>query len=234
MDNYFNYFTEVEEHFIRRRQKHLLVPPLDWCLIELWKNSGIPIHVVIRGIDRSFETARSRKTSPRSLSYCHPAVTQAFEEHQRAMVGSGEEESGPDDFQGRGVDSARVLEHVEHLVAALRERPEEFDAPLSLLSSLRQEISARDQLDGQQVDRDLNHVGVLVAEVLRDGMDRKRLQSLRSEVRKEMKIYKRHLSRELFRRMEENCLHRKLREAAKIPEFGLLALQVGETSQVWP
>ena len=234
MDNYFNYFTEVEEHFIRRRQRHLLVPPLDWCLIELWKNSGIPIHVVIRGIDRSFETARSRKTSPRSLSYCHPAVTQAFEEHQRAMVGSGEEESGPDDFQGRGVDSARVLEHVEHLVAALRERPEEFDAPLSLLSSLRQEISARDQLDGQQVDRDLNHVGVLVAEVLRDGMDRKRLQSLRSEVRKEMKIYKRHLSRELFRRMEENCLHRKLREAAKIPEFGLLALQVGETSQVWP
>ena len=234
MDNYFNYFTEVEEHFIRRRQKHLLVPPLDWCLIELWKNSGIPIHVVIRGIDRSFETARSRKTSPRSLSYCHPAVTQAFEEHQRAMVGSGEEESGPDDFQGRGVDSARVLEHVEHLMAALRERPEEFDAPLSLLSSLRQEISARDQLDGQQVDRDLNHVGVLVAEVLRDGMDRKRLQSLRSEVRKEMKIYKRHLSRELFRRMEENCLHRKLREAAKIPEFGLLALQVGETSQVWP
>jgi hypothetical protein len=234
LDNYFNYFTEVEEHFIRRRQKHLLVPPLDWCLIELWKNSGIPIHVVIRGIDRSFETARSRKTSPRSLSYCHPAVTQAFEEHQRAMLGSGEEESGPDDFQGRGVDSARVLEHVEHLVAALRERPEEFDAPLSLLSSLRQEISARDQLDGQQVDRDLNHVGVLVAEVLRDGMDRKRLQSLRSEVRKEMKIYKRHLSRELFRRMEENCLHRKLREAAKIPEFGLLALQVGETSQVWP
>ncbi len=234
MDNYFNYFTEVEEHFIRRRQKHLLVPPLDWCLIELWKNSGIPIHVVIRGIDRSFETARSRKTSPRSLSYCHPAVTQAFEEHQRAMVGSGEEESGSDDFQGRGVDSARVLEQVERLVAALRERPEEFDAPLSLLSSLRQEISARDQLDGQQVDRDLNHVGVLVAEVLRDGMDRKRLQSLRSEVRKEMKIYKRHLSRELFRRMEENCLHRKLREAAKIPEFGLLALQVGETSQVWP
>jgi hypothetical protein len=229
LDNYFNYFTEVEEHFIRRRQKHLLVPPLDWCLIELWKNSGIPIHVVIRGIDRSFETARSRKTSPRSLSYCHPAVTQAFEEHQRAMVGSGEEESGPDDFQGRGVDSARVLEHVEHLVAALRERPEEFDAPLSLLSSLRQEISARDQLDGQQVDRDLNHVGVLVAEVLRDGMDRKRLQSLRSEVRKEMKIYKRHLSRELFRRMEENCLHRKLRDSAKIPEFGLLALQLGGT-----
>ncbi len=229
MDNYFNYFTEVEEHFIRRRQKHLLVPPLDWCLIELWKNSGIPIHVVIRGIDRSFETARSRKTSPRSLSYCHPAVTQAFEEHQRAMVGSGEEESGPDDFQGRGVDSARVLEHLDRLTAALRERPEEFDAPLGLLSSLRQEISAREQLDGQQIDQDLNHVGVLAAEVLRDGMDRKRLRSLRSEVRKEMKIYKRHLSRELFRRMEENCLHRNLRESARIPEFGLLAMQLGET-----
>ncbi len=230
MDNYFNYFTEVEEHFIRRRQKHLLVPPLDWCLIELWKNSGIPIHVVIRGIDRSFETARLRRTSPRSLSYCHPAVTQAFEEHQRAMVGSGEEESGPDDFQGRGVRGAPVLEHVDRLTALLQGRDEDFDAPLSLLSSLRQEISARDQLDGRQIDQDLNHIGVLVAEILRDGMDRKRFRSLRSEVKKEMKIYKRHLSRELFRRMEENCLHRKLRESTNIPEFGLLALQFGETS----
>ena len=119
MDNYFNYFTEVEEHFIRRRQKNLLVPPLDWCLIELWKNNGIPIHVVIRGIDRSFETARSRRTSPRSLSYCHPAVTQAFEEYQRAMVGSGDEEGRRDDLQGRGVHGAPVLEHVDRLTACL-------------------------------------------------------------------------------------------------------------------
>lgn len=229
MDNYFNYFTEVEEHFIRRRQKHLLVPPLDWCLIELWKESGIPIHVVIRGIDRSFETARSRRTSPRSLSYCHPAVTQAFEEHQRAMVGSGEEASEPADFQGRGVDSARILEHVDRLRASLKARPEDFDGPLSLLSSLRQEVGAREQLDGRQIDQDLNHIGVLVAEVLRDEMDRKRLRSLRSEVGKEMKIYKRHLSQELFQRMKENCLHRKLRESAEIPEFGLLAMQLGET-----
>lgn len=229
MDNYFNYFTEVEEHFIRRRQKHLLVPPLDWCLIELWKESGIPIHVVIRGIDRSFETARSRRTSPRSLSYCHPAVTQAFEEHQRAMVGSGEEAGEPADFQGRGVDSARILEHVDRLSASLKARPEDFDGPLSLLSSLRQEVGAREQLDGRQIDQDLNHIGALVAEVLRDEMGRERLRSLRSEVRKEMKIYKRHLSRELYQRMQENCIHRKLRESAAIPEFGLLALQLGET-----
>ncbi|MCY3776212.1 MAG: hypothetical protein OXH11_09520 [Candidatus Aminicenantes bacterium] len=229
MDNYFNYFTEVEEHFIRRRQKHLLVPPLDWCLIELWKESGIPIHVVIRGIDRSFETARSRRTSPRSLSYCHPAVTQAFEEHQRAMVGSGEEASEPTDFQGRGVDSARILEHVDRLSASLKARPEDFDGPLSLLCSLRKEVGAREQLDGRQIDQDLNHIGVVVAEVLRDEMDRKRLRSLRSEVRKEMKIYKRHLSRELYQRMQENCIHRKLRESAAIPEFGLLAMQLGET-----
>ena len=227
MDNYFNYFTEVEEHFIRRRQKHLLVPPLDWCLIELWKDSGIPIHVVIRGIDRSFETARSRRTSPRSLSYCHPAVTQAFEEYQRAMVGSADEENEPDDLHGRGVHSAPVREHVDRLARSLRERPEDFTAPLSQLTSLRQEIGAREQLDGQQIDRDLNHIGALVAEVLRDGMDRKRMRSLRSEAKKEMKIYKRHLSPELFLRMEENCLHRKLRESAKIPEFSLLALQIG-------
>ena len=28
--NYYNYFTEIEEHFVRRRGKHLLISPMDW------------------------------------------------------------------------------------------------------------------------------------------------------------------------------------------------------------
>ncbi len=36
--NYFNYFTEIEEHFQRARGTGLfLLSPLDWALIESWK-----------------------------------------------------------------------------------------------------------------------------------------------------------------------------------------------------
>jgi hypothetical protein len=117
LKNYFNYFTEIEEHFSRQRGRHLFVSPLDWCLIELWKDSGIPLHVVLRGIDRSFEssTAKGRKP-PRSLYYCHPAVTEAFEQHQAAHVGAGEEDSGP---AASAFTKSQVRELLDELSGAL-------------------------------------------------------------------------------------------------------------------
>ena len=79
--NYFNYFTEIEEHFQRARATGLfLLSPLDWALIESWKNSGIPLEAVLKGIDDAFEKWRSRKTKRRlvnSLAYCAQAVLEA-------------------------------------------------------------------------------------------------------------------------------------------------------------
>ena len=77
--NYFNYFTEVEEHFQRARGTGLfLLSTLDWALIEQWKNSGIPLEAVLRGIDAAFEkwkTRRNRTQMVNSIAYCTQAVT---------------------------------------------------------------------------------------------------------------------------------------------------------------
>jgi len=85
--NYFNYFTEVEEHFQRVRGTGLfLLSPLDWALIEIWKDSGVPLEAVLRGIDAAFEKWRSRKSKVRminSLAYCAQAVL----EQAQAMAG---------------------------------------------------------------------------------------------------------------------------------------------------
>src|SRR6202040_2450775 len=54
--NYFNYFTEIEDAFVRRRGKHLHLSPLDWALIESWKETGIPLHVALRAIEKSFDS----------------------------------------------------------------------------------------------------------------------------------------------------------------------------------
>src|SRR4029077_1142972 len=64
--NYFNYFTEIEEHFQRARGTSLfLLSPLDWALVESWKNSGVPLEAVLRGIDAAFEKmARPQGKNP--------------------------------------------------------------------------------------------------------------------------------------------------------------------------
>ena len=75
--NYFNYFTEVEEEFVRRRGKQLLISPMDWALVESWKDAGIPLHIVLRSINESFDSYDARAQKHRkvnSIFYCQQAV----------------------------------------------------------------------------------------------------------------------------------------------------------------
>jgi hypothetical protein len=76
--NYFNYFTEIEEHFQRARGTGLfLLSPLDWALIETWKNAGVPLEAVLRGVDTAFAKWRGRKVKTQmvnSLAFCAQAV----------------------------------------------------------------------------------------------------------------------------------------------------------------
>lgn len=91
MDNYFNYFTEIEEHFQKRRGAGLLLSTLDWALIETWKDAGVPLEAVLRGIDNAFEKYEQRRSKTQrvnSLAYCSQAVLSAAEEMKEAAVGA--------------------------------------------------------------------------------------------------------------------------------------------------
>jgi hypothetical protein len=88
--NYFNYFTEIEDAFIRRRGKHLLLSPMDWALIESWKSMGVPLHVALRGVERSFDSyeAKPRRRSVKSLLYCQEEVEAQFAEWRDRQTGA--------------------------------------------------------------------------------------------------------------------------------------------------
>jgi hypothetical protein len=89
--NYFNYFTEIEEQYLRRRGGGLLLTTLDWALIETWKDAGIPLEAALRGIDAAFDSYAQRPSKTRkinSLAYCSQAVLAAAEDMKEAAVGA--------------------------------------------------------------------------------------------------------------------------------------------------
>jgi len=91
VDNYFNYFTEIEEHFQKRRGILMILSPLDWALMETWKDAGVPLEAVVRGIDASFDKwerkpRRTRKVN--SLAYCAQEVLASAEELKDSAVGA--------------------------------------------------------------------------------------------------------------------------------------------------
>src|ERR1700731_3196905 len=128
VENYFNYFTEIEEHFQRRRGGILLLSTLDWALIETWKSAGVPLEAVLRGVDDSFDKydrrpSKSKKVN--SLAYCSQAVLAAAEDMKEAAVGATKEVPGGasgDERSGRepGFEAAQIA-------AFLRENAEKLE-----------------------------------------------------------------------------------------------------------
>src|ERR1700692_339762 len=118
-ENYFNYFTEIEDHFQRARGTGLfLLSPLDWALIEAWKNAGIPLEAVLRGIDQAFDKWRSRPPRARlqmvnSLAYCAQAIAVEVQAMVDGVPAKRANSAPPFSFED-------VRAYVAHNTAALR------------------------------------------------------------------------------------------------------------------
>ena len=121
MRNYFNYFTEIEERFQQRRGAILLLSTLDWALIETWREAGIPLEAVLRGIDAAFDKYEARQKRGRmrrvnGLAWCAQAVMEASEELREASAGAAPSSGAPGET---GFEHERVAQHLEAAAGAL-------------------------------------------------------------------------------------------------------------------
>jgi hypothetical protein len=111
VENYFNYFTEIEEQFLRRRGGGLLLTTLDWALIETWKDAGIPLEAALRGIDVAFDRYDQRPWKTKkvnSLAYCAQEVLAAAEDMKEAAVGSAAADQLPAQSVGQGFEPGTI------------------------------------------------------------------------------------------------------------------------------
>jgi RNAse (barnase) inhibitor barstar len=81
--NYFNYFTEIETFYQSKRESFTLISTLDWVLIENWKEQGIPLEIVLKGIERAFSRSKRRINS---LAYCMRAVEEVLHDSKETRI----------------------------------------------------------------------------------------------------------------------------------------------------
>jgi hypothetical protein len=122
--NYFNYYTEIEDRFQQRRGALLLLSTLDWALIEMWREAGVPLEAVLRGIDAAFDKYEARQKKGRmqrinGLAWCAQAVMQAAEELREAAAGSAGSGGATQEARESGFEHERVAVHLEAAATAL-------------------------------------------------------------------------------------------------------------------
>lgn len=87
-----DYFERIERHFGLRRGGPLMLSPRDWQLLAKWQDGGLPLPVVLRGINRAFdlfEAGGPRSDRINSLSYCRQHVEEVWQEHRELQSSEG-------------------------------------------------------------------------------------------------------------------------------------------------
>ena len=218
--NYFNYFTEVEEHFQKARGTGLfLVSPLDWALIECWKEAGVPLEAVLRGIDEAFEKWRGRKSKFRSinsLAYCAQAVI----EQAQIMAGSAPP-AAP-----RSVAPPFELEELRSYLAAnaaaLRQAgSEEVAAALDRLAAEAESHYA----NLEDLERRLAALEDKMIAAARTRQTDDDLVAARREFDLQLRPYRAKMTADQISMLERQFLDRRLLESAGLPRLSLFYLR---------
>jgi hypothetical protein len=216
--NYFNYFTEIEEHFQRARGTGLfLLSPLDWALIEAWKNGGIPLEAVLRGIDVAFEKWRKRPAQARihmvnSLAYCAQAIAAEAQAMVNAVPATKKETSAPfpiDDVRAFLARNAEALRKAGQEETAASLESLDVDALYTDLEQLEQRLTA---IEEKMIAR------------LRASASEEQLFEARRALDQELKPYRSKMTADQLAMLEKKFLERRLLESAALPRLSLFYL----------
>jgi hypothetical protein len=232
VENYFNYFTEIEEHFQRRRGR-IHLSPLDWALVETWKDASIPLEAVLRGIDAAFDKYEQRPSKSQkvnSLAYCAQAVLVAAEEMKEAAVGAASPDSlssRPSGFQTSEI-TAFLRINAEQLDAAKLPGAKGISAtPLAreTANTLREIAAdleaAKTQPRLEDVERRLTVAEDKLFAILLAATPDEQIVTVRSEADRELAPYRRKMPSAQIEQLQKQYVHKRLLEKYGLPRLSL-------------
>ena len=231
MENYFNYFTEIEECFQRCRGTRTLLSPLDWALIESWKDAGLPLQAVLTGIARAFEKyhARQRKyKTVNALAFCTQEVLRAAEEAQAGEVQSVGRKDSPPPFTAEEI--VRFLSgNAQSLEAASKKAHAEGQQvladDLAALAPDLQAMAAQDPatlLTGlEELETRLTAVEAKLTASLTRAASLERMAGIQEQVERGLGPYRRKMTGPQIESLERQFRKRCLMEHYEIPRLSL-------------
>jgi hypothetical protein len=219
--NYFNYFTEVEERFQKARGTGLfLMSPLDWALVETWKNAGVPLEAALRGIDAAFEKWRTRKKrgqSVNSVAYCAQAVLAEAQAMAGVAPARGYKESAApfrledlERYLGDNAAQIRTQPGFEDVAAAVDRLASDAAALFHHLEDLEQRLTA------------LEDKMIALARSRQTEEDSLRA---RRQLDSELRAYRGKMTAPQLAMLEKQYLDRQLLESAGLPRLSLFYLR---------
>ena len=235
--NYFNYFTEIEEYFWRKRGAHLLVSPLDWAIVETWQKAGVPLEAVLRGIDSAFESyQRSRRARRplKSLAYCVDAVLDAAAQQAESAAGTGPvparaappaEPFSRDDLRAFFARNAEKLEQSALRLSATDGQLARHAAQARTgLADLGPLLDSPAALDLEDLERRVTVLEERLTAAFTAGTDEETLLAIRRELDRQLAPYRRRMTSAQLSQLERQYIQKRVFERFDLPRLSLFYL----------
>ena len=229
MQNYFNYFTEIEEHFQRRRGTILMLSTLDWALIETWKDAGVPLEAVLRGIDSAFDKYDAKPSKTRkvnSLAYCAQEVLAATEDMKEAAVGTVKESS-----TNKGFDPAEIADFLQRngkklqsakLPARTGISAQVVAQEISLsLKQIAEEVETSGPLRLEHLERKLISLEEKLFAVLLAAIPDNEVVAVRMQADRDLAPYRSKMSASQIEQLHRQYVRKRLLEKYHLPRLSL-------------
>jgi hypothetical protein len=229
VDNYFNYYTEIEEHFCKRRGTLLTVSTLDWALMTTWKEAGIPLEAVLRGIDEAFEKYERRPSKTQKingLAYCAQAVLMTAEEMKEAAVGAQPEKAS----SNQGLQHEEIASYFAANAKKLRQAQSAPAVQLVAkecavtLTDLASTLATATHIRLEDLERRLTVMEEKLLAALTMTTPENELFTLRTEADREIAPYRSKMPGVQIEQLQKQFIHKRLFEKAKIPRLSLFYL----------
>jgi len=235
--NYFNYFTEIEEYFWKKRGAHLLVSPLDWAIMEAWQKAGVPLEAALKGIDKAFESyQRSRRGAGKplkNLAYCTDAVLEAAEEQLEAAAGSvpktaratASEAFSREELKTYFAKNAAQLKRAaEKSLSKLPEMAGRLNGIAESLEASTLLLDTPGTLDLEDLERRLTILDEKIHALLMSHAAEELMLKIRREVDGQLAMYRRKMRAEQLAMVEKQYLQKRLLEEFGLPRLSLFYL----------
>jgi DNA repair ATPase RecN len=217
--NYFNYFTEVEEQFQKARGTGLfLMSPMDWALVESWKNEGVPLPAVLRGIEEAFRKGAKRRKfqNINSIAYCAQAVAKEAELMANAIVRKPEVEAP--------FTLDELIEYFEGNLKRLRELGEPYREVTMALEKLRADLAVH-YSDLEELEQRLTALEEKMSAIAKVSQSEERLFELRRDLEAQLRPYRGKMTTSQLAMLERNYLEQRILEQAQLPRLSLFYMR---------
>ena len=232
MRNYFNYFTEIEERFQQRRGSILMLSTLDWALIETWREAGVPLEAVLRGIDSAFDkhdvkvsTAKGKQRKVNGLAWCAQSVVEAVEQAKEAAIGAAPSD-GKEGVE-TGFEAARIAIFLEENAAKIEGAKLRSPAGVVAIEVARRLRDLAAQARAVQIgsleelDRTLSVLEEKIFAALMTATPEEQLVGLREQAARELAPYRGKMQAVQIKQVQQQFLQKRLLEASGLPRLSL-------------